>query len=122
MKTSKFALSTVVLLLLSVSGWASDKMKAKIQIDQTVHVGSTQLAPGEYVMTWTESGSNAEVTFSQGKKVIAIAPAQATHKASGYDGPAIHINSGSKTLTEVELPKVSLSFNGENSVPTNPSN
>jgi hypothetical protein len=122
MKTSKFALSTVVLLLLSVSGWASDKMKAKIQIDQTVRVGSTQLAPGEYLMTWTESGSNAEVTFSQGKKVIATVPAQATHEASGYDGPALQIDSTSNTLTGVELPKVSLSFNGENSVSTNPGN
>jgi hypothetical protein len=95
-------------------------MKATIQIDQTLHVGSTQLAPGEYLMSWTESGSNAEVTFSQGKEVIATVPAQATHEASGYAGPAIHINTVSNTLTGVALPKVSLSFNGENPVPTNP--
>ena len=67
MKASKFTLSTVVLVLLSVSAWANDKMKANIEIDETLHVGSTQLDPGKYKMTWTESGSNAEVTFSQGK-------------------------------------------------------
>jgi hypothetical protein len=45
-----------------------DKMKANSEINQTLHVGSTQLDPGDYKMTWTESGSNAEVTFSRGEK------------------------------------------------------
>ena len=121
MKASKFTLSTVVLVLLSVSGWASDKMKANIQIYQTVHIGSTELAPGEYKMTWTQSGSNAEVTFSQGKKVIAIVPAQATQERSGYDSPALRTDSVSNTLLGVDLPKVSISFESENAVPPSPS-
>ena len=119
MKASKFTLSTVVLVLLSVSAWAGDKMKANIQIDQTLHVGSTQLDPGEYKMTWTESGSNAEVTFSQGKKVIATVPAHVTQERSGYQSPAIHSDSNTSTLIEVGLPKVSLSFTSENA--TSPS-
>ncbi len=100
MKASKFTLSTVALVLLSVSAWASDKMKANIQIDETVHVGSTQLAPGAYKMTWTESGSNAEVTFSQGKKVIATVPAHVTQVRSGFRSPAIHTDSSTSTLME----------------------
>ena len=36
MKASKFTLSTVVLVLLSVSAWAGNKMKANIHIDRTV--------------------------------------------------------------------------------------
>jgi hypothetical protein len=119
MKASKFTLGTVALVLLSISGWASDKMKANIQIDQTVFVGSTQLAPGEYKITWTESGSNAEVTFSRGGKVIATVPAQVTQVRGGYQGPALHTDSVSHALTEVELPKVSLSFTSENAVPAN---
>ena len=122
MKASKFTLSTVVLVLLSVSAWASDKMKANIQIDQTLHVGSTQLDPGEYKMTWTESGSNAEVTFSQGKKVIATVPAQATQERSGYRSPALRIDVVSNTLVEVDLPAVSLSFTSENAAPASPAN
>ncbi len=122
MKASKFTLSIVVLVLLSVSAWARDKMKANIQIDQTLYVGSTQLDPGEYKMTWTESGSNAEVTFSQGKKVIATVPAQATHERSGYQSPAIHTDSSTNTLISVDLPEVSLSFTSENAAPANPGN
>lgn len=121
MKASKFMLSTAVLVLLSVSGWASDKMKANIQIDQTVHVGSTQLVPGEYKMTWTESGSNAEVTFSQGKKVIATVPAQVAQERSGYNGPAL-LTDNNNTLTGVALPKVTLSFASGDTAPAKSGN
>jgi hypothetical protein len=122
MKASKFTLGTIVLVLLSVSGWASDKMKANIQIDQTIHVGSTQLAPGEYKMTWTESGSNAEVTFAQGRKVIATVPAQITEERSGYSNPALITDIASNTLTGVLLPKVSLSFTGKDALPAKSGN
>ena len=122
MKASKFALGTIALVLLSVSGWASDKMKANIQIYNTVNVGSTQLAPGEYQLTWTGTGTNAEATFSRGKKVIATVPAQVTEERSAYGGPALYTDSVSNTLTGVELPKVSLSFTSENSVPANSGN
>ena len=122
MKVSKFTLSTVALVLLSVSAWAGDKMKADIQIDQTLHVGSTQLAPGACKMTWTESGSNAGVTFSQGKNVIATVPAHVTQARSGFHSPAIHSNSSTSTLVEVELPEVSLSFTSENAASASPAN
>ena len=97
-------------------------MTANIHIDRTVHVGSPQLAPGAYKMTWTESGSNAEVTFSQGKNVIATVPAQATQERSGYRSPALRVDGVSNTLVGVDLPEVSLSFTGENAVPASPVN
>jgi hypothetical protein len=122
MKPSTFASTIFALLLLSVSGWASDKMRANIQIYQTVLIGSAELAPGEYTMTWTESGANAEVTISRRNKVIATVPAQVTQVRSGYRSPVLHTDSVSNSLTEVELPKVSLSFTSENAVPTNSSN
>jgi len=122
MKASKFALGTIALVLLSVSGWASDKMKANIQIYNTVNVGSTQLAPGEYQLTWTGSGTSAEATISQGKKVIATLPAQVTQVRSGYSGPALQTDSVSNTLKGVELPNVSLSFTSDSSVPANSGN
>jgi hypothetical protein len=73
-------------------------------------------------MTWTESGSNAEVTFSQGKKVIATVPAQVTQERSGYRGPALRIDGVSNTLVGVDLPEVSLSFTSENTAPASPTN
>ncbi len=123
MKASKFTLSSIVLvLLLSVSAWANDKMKANIHLYQAVHIGSTELAPGEYKMTWTQSASNAEVTFSQGKKVIATVPAHATQERSGYSSPVVRTDSVSNTLIGVDLPEVSLSFTNENAASANPGN
>lgn len=122
MKVSKVMLATIALICFSVSGWASDKMKADLTIYEPVHVGSSQLAPGDYKMTWTDSGSNAEVTFSQGKKVIATVPAQVTQARSGYDGPALHIDSVSGALTRVELPKLSFSFSSGNGAAANSGN
>ena len=120
MKPSKFTFTTFALLLFSLSGWASDKMRANIQIHQTVHIGSADLTPGEYKMTWTESGSNAEVTFSQYSRVIATVPARVAQVRSGYDSPVLHTNSN--TLTGVDLPKVSIFFGSENAVPPSSSN
>lgn len=122
MKADKVTLATIALICFSVSGWASDKMKANITIYEPVHVGSSQLAPGDYKMTWTESGSNAEVTFSQGKNVIATVPAQVTQARSGYDGPALHTDSVSGALTGVELPKLLFSFSSGNGVSANSGN
>ena len=116
MKANKVTLATIALIGFSASGWAGDKMKANIKIYEPVHLGSSQLGPGDYKMTWTESGSNAEVTFSQGKNVIATVPAQITQARSGYDGPALHTDSVSGALTGVELPKLSSSFNSGNGV------
>ena len=122
MKASKFALGTMVLVLLSVSGWASDKMKANIHIYQAVHLGSTQLRPGEYKMTWTESGSDAEVTFAQDGKAIATVPAQVTQERSVYDGPALFTDTASNTLTGVQLPKILFSFTGKDALPAKSGN
>ena len=122
MKLIKFAFATLALLLFSLTAWANDKMKANIRIYQTVHIGSTELAPGEYKMTWTQSGSSAEVAFSQGKKVIVTVPAQATQEHSGYRSPALRIDGVSNTLVAVDLPEVSLSFTSENAAPASPAN
>ena len=121
MKPSKVTFVTFALLLFSLSGWASDKMRANIQIYQTVHIGSTELAPGEYKMTWTQSGSNAEVTISQNKRVIATVPARVAQVRSGYRSPVLHTDSVSNTLIGLDLPKVSISFGSAN-VPPSSSN
>ena len=122
MKASKFTLGIAVLVLLSVSGWASDKMKANIHIYEAVHVGSAQLAPGDYKMTWTENGSSAEVMFAQGRKVVATVPAQITQERSVYDGLALLTDRASNKLTGVQLPKVLFSFTGKDTLPAKSGN
>ena len=114
MNVRTLALNAVILALLAVRGWAGDKMKADIMIYHAVTVGSTQLSPGDYTMTWTESGTGGEVTFSQGKNVIATVPAEIAQGPSGYRSPAIIIDSN--VLTAVALPHTSLSFTSGSAV------
>ena len=108
MKLRTIALGAVTLALLTLSGWASDKMKANIMIYHAVSVGSTQLPAGEYTVTWTESGTGADVTFSQGKNVIGTVPAELAHGPTGYRSPAIITESD--VLTGIDLPKTSFLF------------
>ena len=89
-------------------------MKANITIYHAVKVGSTQLSPGQYTMTWTGTGTGAEVTFSQGKEVIATVPAEVAQGPSGYRSPAVIADSN--VLTGVALPKTSFSFTSGNAV------
>ena len=108
MKLRTIALSAVTLALLTLSGWAGDKMKANIMIYQAVNLGSTQLSPGEYTMTWTESGTGADVTFLQGKNVIATVPAELAQGPTGYKSPAIITKAN--LLIGIDLPKTSFLF------------
>ena len=114
MKVKTLALSAVILATLSVSGWAGDKMKANIMIYRAVILGSTQLSPGEYTMTWNGTGTGAEVTFSQGKNVIATVPAEIAQGPTGYRRPAIESNSD--RLTAIALPATTLSFSSGSAV------
>lgn len=59
-------------------------------------------------MTWTESGTGAEVTFSQGKNVIATVPAEVAQGPSGYRSPATITDSN--LLIGIDLPKASFLF------------
>lgn len=118
MKRSKFAVTAIVLFALSVSTWASDKMKASIHIFEAVTVGSTQLAPGDYTMKWTETGSDTEVTFAMGKRIIATVPAQVTQGRSGYDNAVVETD-GRSTLTGIALPTQSFSFTAKREITDN---
>jgi hypothetical protein len=110
MKLGKFTLAATVLIALSVSAFASDKMRATVHIYEAVSVGSVQLAPGEYTIKWTETGSDAQVTFVQGKHTIGTVPAQLSQARSGYSNVVIETDTRANALTRIALPKESFSF------------
>jgi hypothetical protein len=55
---------------------AKDKNHHSVVIPETLQVGASQLAPGEYTMEWNESGSMARVNFVQRGKSLAQASAK----------------------------------------------
>jgi len=97
------------LLVLPLALFASDN-SAKVTLDQPVTVGTSTLAAGTYNVTWTEPGPDAKVTFSQGKKNLAVVPATVVTKDNSRD-QVLTANSGSgRVLQGLDLKHASLSF------------
>ena len=104
---------TGVLGLISLTGFAADNTKATITLSQPATIGSTQLAPGQYKMTWSGTGSDVQVKLSQGKKTVATVPARVVEQRSGLNSPAVLTDSKTGALLGVQLPEQSFTFNGE---------
>jgi len=71
------------LLLVAMSMSAADKNTTTVTISDSVKVGASQLAPGDYKVSWEGSGPNKQVTFTRGKTSV-TAPATITDQASPY--------------------------------------
>jgi hypothetical protein len=70
----KFATATKTLVLalalvLSASAFAATK--ASLQLSHPVTVNGTTLRPGDYKLQWEGDGPNVELSFLQGKNVLA---------------------------------------------------
>ncbi|MBV8629674.1 MAG: hypothetical protein JOZ83_02035 [Silvibacterium sp.] len=110
------SLSIFAMLLIPALAFAADKKSATVQIDQTVKVAGTQLAPGEYRVTWEGNGPDVTVSFVEGRKTIATAPAKLVNASSQY--PAIETVAApdnTQILKAVDLNNLTIQF--QNTVP-----
>jgi hypothetical protein len=105
MRNTKFTARFLTLsLLLAASAFAGNTNKGTLNIGQTVTVGGKQLAAGKYQLEWTGSGSDVEVTISDGKETIAKVPAQIIplQKAQASSGYGTSTDAaGNAALTEI---------------------
>ena len=127
MRNTKFTAGFLTLsLLLAASAVAGNANKGTLNIGQTVTVGGKQLAAGKYQLEWAGSGSNVELTISDGKETIAKVPAQIlplkkAGAASGYSTSTDQ--AGNKALTEIFFggKKYELSISEASAAATTPS-
>lgn len=73
-----------------------------VRFDSAVKVGSTELPAGDYKVTWTGSGDNAQVTLKQGK-ATATTTAQVLEVRRNNDAFATKDEDGSRVLTEIQF-------------------
>jgi hypothetical protein len=73
---SPIVAAIAVVLLTTVAVLARDKNHHNVTFPETMQVGTSRLAPGNYTMEWSESGSTAQVTFLQHGKSVAQVPAK----------------------------------------------
>jgi len=92
----------ILLTMISIAAFAAEGGSGKVSLDSAVKVGSTELPAGEYKVTWTGSGDNAQVTLKQGK-TTATAPAQVVEVRRKSEAFATKNENGSRVLTEIQF-------------------
>ncbi len=101
-----------VLCVLPLNAVAGTKQSATISLSEAVVISGTHLQPGEYVVRWNGTGSEAQVQFLQGKKELVTVPAKVISQSNPMS-PAITMRptgDGAKTISEIDLSKVTLQF------------
>jgi len=105
MRKTKFTATLLTFsLLLAANAIAGNSNKGTLHVDETVTVGGQQLPAGKYQVQWAGSGSNVEVSISDGKNTVAKVPAQVLplEKAEAVSGYSTNIDqAGNKALTGV---------------------
>jgi hypothetical protein len=106
------SLFVFAMLSLSALAFAADKNSASVQIAKPVTVAGTQIAPGNYKLVWEGNGPDVTVTFLNGKKTVATAPAKLVNTASGQEKAVETFTAADKTqlLKAVDLKNMSLQF------------
>ena len=91
-------------LLLAASAIAGNTNKGTLKVEETVTVGGKQLPAGRYQVEWAGTGSNVEVSISDGRDTVAKVPAQVLplKKAEAESGYSTNTDqAGNKALTGI---------------------
>jgi hypothetical protein len=106
------SLFVFAMLALPALAFAADKKSASVQIAQPVTVAGTQIAPGNYRLVWEGNGPDVTVTFLEGKKTVATAPARLISTQGNQTGAIETVATPDKTqlLKAVDLNKLTIQF------------
>lgn len=118
MKLHQAAKSVVLALavLVATSAFAGNSNKGSLHLSEAAQVNGQAVPAGDYQLRWEGSGSNVEVSFMQGKKVVTKAPAKMIDLASTSNNDVAVVDKASATpaITEVRFAgkKQALSLGG----------
>jgi hypothetical protein len=101
----------IVLASLSIPAFAA-KNSSSIDIVDPVKVGSTQLPPGTYKVTWTGVGSNAQVTIAAKGKASVTVPAKVVEAKNGHVALQTDSAGGSSVLQAIQLDNLNIELTG----------
>jgi hypothetical protein len=91
-------------LLLAASAIAGNTNKGTLNVGETVIVGGKQLPAGRYQVEWAGTGSNVELSISDGRDTVAKVPALVLplKKAEAESGYSTNTDqAGNKALTGI---------------------
>jgi hypothetical protein len=100
----------LMLALVSAPAFAA-KNSENLDIAEAVTVGTTQLPPASYKISWTGTGSNAQVTLAHGNVSVTV-PAKLVEQKNSPTSILTETKGGSNQLQAIYLNKVSLVLAG----------
>ena len=83
-----------------------------VNVPETIKAGSTQLAPGDYNVSWTGTAPDVQVTFTLKRKVLATVPAKLVEQNNKNEGLKTDAASGVEVLEAIHLRNMTLVFSG----------
>jgi hypothetical protein len=101
----------LILGSLSIPAFAG-KNTETVNLAQDVKVGTTQLAAGDYKVTWTGTGSAVQVTLVQKGKAPVTVAAKIVDAKNGHVGVVTDSANGTTVLQSIELNKFNLVLTG----------
>lgn len=84
------------------------KNSENVSVPSPVKAGATQIAPGDYEVTWTGTGSDVQVTFARYKKIIATFPAKLVQETNKNVGLETDSRSGTDVLHAIRMHNLTL--------------
>jgi hypothetical protein len=99
----------MTLTLLSAPAFAVRNTQT-VNIPESMKAGNTQLAAGDYNVTWTGTGPNTQVTFTQNHKVLATVPAQLVVESNKNEALDTKVQGTVETLESIHMKNMTLVF------------
>ncbi len=96
-----------ILAALSLPALAA-KNSQTVSIPSAVKAGATQLAPGDYDVTWTGTGADVQVTVTKNKKVITTFPAKLVQETNKNVGLETDSQTGTDVLHAIRMRNMTL--------------
>lgn len=108
---SKILFAIATMFVVPGLAFAAPKNSANVNLDHPVKVAGTQLATGQYKLTWEGSGPEVTVSFVEGKKTVATASARLVKNQSTQE--AIETTTAADNTTvlhAVDLKNMTIQF------------
>jgi hypothetical protein len=100
----------LLLVLFAAPAFAGSKNQ-KVTIGTPVQIGSTQVAAGDYDLTYTGTGSSVQVTLTKNRKAVVTFAATAV-EVNSTQGMETTTRGGVSTLQVLHLNKISFTVAG----------
>ena len=110
MKSTSLSAAAIVLLM-PVMAFAAQKNSENVVLDRAVAVEDTQIAAGQYKVSWEGNGPDVTVNFAEDNKTVVTALARLSNNTTNEESVQTDTaGGGTPVLDAIALKRVTLHF------------